>query len=173
MRWMKGPEGRHWLIALGALALVALVGLGIARAQAGPPAGGPCARGEGLLTSEDRQLLGDRFMQRLSEKIGLGAEQAQEIRAVFKSQRDQTQGDIQKLCEARLGFRQLMNQQNADPAAVRVAADQIKTLQGSLLDRRVETYLTLRSKLTAEQWAKWQELRQQWGSRYRRHRPVS
>jgi Spy/CpxP family protein refolding chaperone len=112
-------------------------------------------------------------MQRLSEKIGLSAEQAQEIRAVFQAQRDQTRGDIQKLCEARLGFRQLMGRQDADPATLKAAADQIKALQGALLDRRVETYLALRSKLTAEQWAKWQEVRQHWGSRSRGHRPVS
>ena len=173
MGWMTEQESRRWVVAVGVLALVVLVGAGIARPQAGPPPGGPCARGEGLLTPEVRQLLGDRFMQSLSEKIGLSAEQAQEIRAVFQAQREQTRGDMQKLCESRLALRQQMGRQDADPAIVKAAADQIKALQGVLLDRRVDTYLTLRSKLTAEQWAKWQELRRSWGSHFRGRRPVS
>lgn len=159
MRWMKGWGTRHWVVALCVLALVALAGVGIARAQAGPAPGGPCARGEGLLTPEDRQLFGDRMMQRLSEKIGLTPEQAQEIRGLFESQRDRMRDDMQRLCETRQEFQQVMARQDATPEAVKAAAERLKGLQGALLDRRVESSLTLRSKLTPEQWAKWQELR--------------
>ncbi|MCX5735168.1 MAG: periplasmic heavy metal sensor [candidate division NC10 bacterium] len=173
MRWMKGWGGRHWVATLGVLAFVALAGMGIARAQGGPGPGGSCARGEGFLTPEDRQIFGDRVMQRLSEKIGLTPEVAQEIRGLFQSQRDRMRDDMQKLCEARQEFQQAMARQDATPEAVKAAAERLKSLQGALLDRRVENSLTLRSKLTAEQWAKWQEMRKGLGQHFRRHRSVS
>ncbi|HEX7549046.1 MAG TPA: hypothetical protein VF579_00555, partial [Candidatus Methylomirabilis sp.] len=115
MRWMKGWGSWHWVVALGVLAFVALAGMGIARAQGGPGPGGSCARGEGLLTPEDRQLFGDRMMQRLSVKIGLTPEQAQEIRGLFQSQRDRMRDDMQKLCETRQEFQQVMARQDATP----------------------------------------------------------
>ena len=173
MRWMKGWGSWHWVVALGVLAFVALAGMGIARAQGGPGPGGSCARSEGLMTPEDRQLLGDRMMQRLSEKLGLSPEQAQEIRNIFQSQRDRMRTDMQKFCEARHEFQQAMTRQEATPEAVKAAAEQLKALQGALLDRRVESSLTLRSKLTAEQWAKWQEMRKGWGRHVRGRRSVS
>lgn len=173
MRWMKGWGSRRRVVVLGAMLFVALAGMGIARAQGGPGPGGPCVRGEGLLTAEDRQLFGDRMMQRLSEKLGLTPEQAQEFRGLVESQRDRMRDDMQRLCETRQEFQQLMARQDATPEAVKAVADRLKSLQGALLDRRVESSLALRSKLTPEQWAKWQELRKGRGRHGQGHRSVS
>ena len=111
-----------------------------------------------------------RQKQRLSEKIGLTPEQAQEIRGLFQSQRDRMRDDMQKLCETRQEFQQVMARQDATPEAVKAAAERLKGLQGALLDRRVESSLTLRSKLTPERWAKWQEMRKGRGRHVQGHR---
>ena len=56
-------------------------------------------------------------------------------------------------------MRGLLDQQRSDPAALKLAAERVKALQGKLLDRRLDTVVALRSQLTPEQWAKWLELR--------------
>lgn len=160
-------------VVAGILVVTALVPIGVATAQPVPGGRGPCDRPEGLLSPEDRQLIGDRMMQRMQDRLGLTQEQANEIRGVIRSQRDQVRGERQKLCEARVELRQLLGRQDADPGAVKAVTERVKALQGGMLDRRVDTYLALRSKLTPEQWEKWRELRQEMGGRLHRRGPVS
>ena len=161
-----------WFVVVGLLVVAALAPIGVATAQPGPGGRGPCDRPEGLLSPEDRQLIGDRMMQRVQDRLGLTQEQANEIRGVVRSQRDQGRGELQKLCEARVELRQLLGRQDADPAAVKAVTERVKVLQGGMLDRRVATYLALRSKLTPEQWEKWRELRREMGGRFHRRGPV-
>ena len=161
-----------WFVVVGLLVVTALAPIGVATAQPVPGGRGPCDRPEGLLSPEDRQLIGDRMMQRMQDRLGLTREQAYEIRGVIQSQRDQVRGERQKLCEARVELRQLLGRQDADPAAVKAVTERVKVLQGGMLDRRVDTYLALRSKLTPEQWEKWRELRREMGGRFHRRGPV-
>jgi Spy/CpxP family protein refolding chaperone len=170
---MKRNSGRLIVVGVAVLALLSGMNPAVAQAQPGPGRGGPCARPEALLSPEDRQLIGDRMMQRVQEKLGLSQDQVNEIRTVLRSQRDQARGEIQKLCEARVELRQFLGRQDADPAALKEVTERVKALQGGLLDRRVDTYLALRSKLTAEQWQQWRELRHKMGHRFRGHGPVS
>jgi len=164
--------GRRLVIA-GVLWVMVLAPIGIATAQPMPGGRGPCDRPEGLLSPEDRQLIGDRMIQRMQDRLGLTPEQATEIRGVLRSQRDQARGEIQKLCEARVEMGQLLGRQDADPAALKAVAERVKVLQSGMLDRRVDTYLALRSKLTPEQWEKWRELRREMGGRSHRRSRVS
>jgi len=166
-RWRLGVS------ILLTITLAILAWIGMAAAQPGPGRGGPCVRPERLLTPEDRQFIGDRMMQRIQEKLGLTQEQANEIRGVLESQRDQARADLQKLCQVRLEMRQLLGRQDADPATLKEVTDRVKALQGALLDRRVDAYLTLRSKLTPEQWEQWRALRHKMGHRFRGRGPVS
>jgi Spy/CpxP family protein refolding chaperone len=156
-----------------ACVLVAMLlgSLAVAQAQPGPRPGGPCARPEGLLTPEDRQLFADRILERMKERLGLSAEQAQQLRALFQSRRGQVQETIKRLCEARVEFQQVLRQAETDAAALRGAADRLKSAQGAMLDQRVETSLAVKGVLTAEQWTKWQELRRHWGRRGRGPHP--
>jgi Spy/CpxP family protein refolding chaperone len=119
----------------------------------------------GYLTDDDREALGRIFMRRAQERLGLNDQQAEDIQAALKTMRDDSRADLQALCLARQDLRQLLAKQDSDPAALRAAADRVKALQGKLLDRRVEGQLALRSKLTADQWAKWLELRKGMGHR--------
>jgi Spy/CpxP family protein refolding chaperone len=161
------------LVIVGVLWVLMVAPIGIVTAQ--PMAGGrgPCDRPEGLLSPEDRQLIGDRMMQRTQDRLGLTQEQATEIRGVLRSQREQARGEMQKLCEARVELGQLLGRQDTDPTAVKAVTERVKVLQGGMLDRRVDTYLALRSKLTPEQWEKWRALRSEMRGRFHRRGPVS
>jgi Spy/CpxP family protein refolding chaperone len=169
MRFVTG----RWLVIAGILWVMVLAPIGMATAQPMPAGRGPCDRPEGLLSPEDRQLIGDRMMQRMQDRLGLTPDQATEIRGVLRSQRDQARGDLQKLCEARVELGQLLGRQDADPATVKAVGERVKVLQGGMLDRRVDTYLALRSKLTPEQWEKWRALRSEMRGRFHRRGPVS
>jgi Spy/CpxP family protein refolding chaperone len=118
------------------------------------------------LTNDDREAIRKVFQDRMKERLALTDQQAAQIQTLFTSQRDQVRADIQALCEARVEIRRLLDQQNSDPAALKSAAERVKTLQGKLLDRRLDTVVALRSQLTPEQWAKWLELRKGRGHRW-------
>lgn len=156
----------QWVLAVTAIAAIGGSGAVAARAQQGPGAAGPCARPEGFLTHGDREAIGKVVRERIKEKVGLSDEQADQIRAVLQSRRDESRADVQALCEARVELRRLLGQQNSDPAALKAAADRVKSLQGKLLDRRLDTMIAVRSQLTADQWAKWIELRKGMGHRW-------
>ena len=81
------------------------------------------------------------------------------MRTMMQSRRDEARADVQALCEARVELRRLLEQQNSAPADLKAAADRVKSLQGKFLDRRLDTVIALRSQLTADQWAKWTDLR--------------
>ena len=135
-------------------------------AQQGP--GGFRARDglEGFLTPEDREAIGRIVLQRAKERLGLSDQQAEQIRAIVQARQDEARADIQALRQARADLRQLLERQDADPAALKAAAERLKILQGKLLDRRLDTLLALRSQLTPDQWAKWVELRKARGHRW-------
>lgn len=159
--------------ALVLTAILALAGSSVvvAQAQQAPAPASLCARPGRLLTNDDREAIRKVFRDRMKERLALTDQQAGQIQALFNSRRDEARADIQALCEARVKMRQLLDQQNSDPVALRDAAGNVKMLQGKLLDRRLDTVVALRSQLTPEQWAKWLELRKgrghRWGGRGR------
>jgi Spy/CpxP family protein refolding chaperone len=154
--------------ALVSTAILALAGssVGVAQAQQAPAPASMCARPERLLTTDDREAIQKVYRDRVKEKLGLTDQQAAQIQTLLDAQRDQVRADIQALCEARVEMRRLMDQQTSDPVALKSAAERVKTLQGKLLDRRLDALVALRSQLTPEQWAKWLELRKGRGHRW-------
>ncbi len=164
--------GRRWLVMMMAMVVVmAGIGVAVAWAQQAPSPAGPCARPQGLLTSDDREAIGQMFFQRVKERLSLSDQQAEQMRTMLRSRRDEARADIQALCEARVELRGLLDRQDSDPAALKTVAERVKALQGKLLDRRLETAVALRSQLSADQWAKWVELRKTMGHRWMRHAP--
>jgi len=154
--------------ALVTAAIIAMAGstVVVAQAQQAPAPASICARPERFLTNDDREAIQKVFRDRMKERLALTDQQAEQIQTLINSQRDQARADIQALCEARVEMRRLLDQQNSDPAAMRSAAERVKTLQGKLLDRRLDTVVALRSQLTPEQWTKWLELRKDRGHRW-------
>ena len=160
-------SNRWWIVPAAALLAAGLGEAAVAQAQQAPGPGGPCQRPAGLLSSDDREAIRQIRFNRLKEKLGLSDQQAQTFQATMKAMWAGARPDVQALCEARLEMRQLMAQQDSDPTAVKAAGERVKALQAKLLDRRLDSYLTLRSQLTPDQWAKWVELRMQAGGRFR------
>lgn len=162
-------SGRWWAVVAVALVAAGMGGAAVAGGQQGPDPAGPCARGGPFLTGDDREAIGRVILNRAKEKLGLGDQQAEEIWAALKAMRDDARGDLQALCEARMELRRLMGEQDSDPAALRAVSDRVKALQAKLLDRRLDAYVTLRGKLTPEQWTKWVEFRKERAGRWRAH----
>lgn len=156
----------QWALVLTVIAAIGGSGVVVAQAQQAPAAASICARPERLLTNDDREAIGKVFRDRIKEKLGLSDQQAEQIRTVLQSRRDEARADVQALCEARVELRQLLQQQNSDSAALKAAADRVKSLQGKFLDRRLDTVIALRSQLTPDQWTKWIELRRGMGHRW-------
>ncbi len=171
---MKATHRGWWQLVLvvGIFVVSGVGGVAAVQAQQGPGPGGPCARAQGLLTPDDREAIGRMILQRTKERVGLSDQQAEQIRTMLQSRRDETRTDLQALCEARMELRQLLDRQDSDPAALKTVGERVKALQGKLLDRRLETVVAIRSQLTPDQWAKWVELRKQaarrWMGRARR-----
>jgi Spy/CpxP family protein refolding chaperone len=127
-----------------------------------------CQRSERhLLTAEDREAVAGVVWARLKERLGLSDQQAGDVQATVRAQRDARRADLRQLCEARHELRALMAQAAVDPAALRAVADRVKAAESQLIDHRLDGYLALRQQLTPEQWEKWRALRRE--MRPRRH----
>jgi Spy/CpxP family protein refolding chaperone len=149
-----------WLLA-GALVLgVAAGGSGTAVAQQAPT---PPAQRQPLLTPDDRAAMGQIFWHRMQEQLGLSDQQVSDIRTLLQNQRDASRTDVQALIAAQRQFRTLLQQPTAAPDAIQSAAAQAKSLRDQLFDRRLQTQLAIRSKLTPDQLAKWAEMRKGMG----------
>ena len=157
----------RWVWVAAVLGVLATVPGGMAAwAQQAPDPAARCAGPRGALTPEDREAIGRIFMNRTKERLGLTEQQAEEVRTVLRAMRDDARPDFQAMCEARLEMRRLLEQQDSDPAALKAAGDRVKAVMSKLVDRRLEAQIALRSKLTADQWAKWLELRKERGHRF-------
>lgn len=158
-----GPSG--WAVA-GALVLgLASGGAGLAGAQQAPPAPASPPQAGRLLTPEDRAAMAQIFWSRAQVVLGLTDQQVAEIRTLLEGQRTAVRGDVQALVTARRQLQELLGQSTADSAAIQAAAAQVKALRDSLFDRRLQTQLALRAKLTPEQLTRWIELRRGMGPR--------
>ena len=153
-------ESAWWWVAGGILGLLAMVGMlsGVEAAAAGGPEGAG-GRGARILTPEDREAIAQVVGKRIQEQVGLSQEQWESVRTILRTTREKARADFGTLRQAQRELRTLLASPVLDSAAVKGLADQIKTLQGALLDRRIETVAALRSALTPEQWERWQTLR--------------
>ena len=142
--------------------------LGTAGAQPAPASPRPAQRAR-LLTPEDRAAMQQIFWHRMQQRLGLADQQVADIRNELQSRRDASKADVQSLFAARKQLRTVMQQPNASSADIQTAANQVKQAQDKLFDQRLQTRLAIRSKLTADQLAKWTELRKDMGPRMRRH----
>lgn len=141
---------------MGVLVVAGLLSSAEAAPVGGSGAGG---RGAGILLPEDRQAIAEVVGKRIQERLGLSQEQWEDIRATLKATREKARTDFRALRQAQADLRTLLANPGADPGALKAAAEQVKALQGAFVDRRIETVLALRSKLTSEQWERWQTLR--------------
>lgn len=160
---MDRMRARRWCMGglTLAVAVAPLLGWQLAAAHYASEPAGPCAARQGASTRQDREAVDGILMRRAQERLGLTDGQAEAIRAVLRAMRDDTWVDRRALCEARVALRRLQGRRDSDPAAVESAGDRVKALMAKLMHRRVEAQIAIRATLSADQWAKWLEFRQQ------------
>ena len=97
---------------------------------------------------------------RLAERIGLGEEQQEQIRAlVYDGARRMI--DFKAAADrAGLDLAEVVNSSRFDPQAVRAAYAAFQTARQKLENERFEMLLAVRQVLTNEQWQKLQEIKQ-------------
>ncbi len=157
---------------VGVIAVGILAGTAVAFAQSAPPPGPPApGQHQGVLTPEDRQAMAQIFWNRMQAQLGLSDQQVADIRNIVQNQRQAMRTDFQALREARKQLRDAMQDPTKDASAIQAAAAKVNTLQSDLFMKRINNRLEIRSKLTADQLAKWIELRKsmrpRWGGQHR------
>ncbi len=97
--------------------------------------------------------------QRLAERVGLSADQQQQIRdLVYEGARRMI--DLKAAVDrAGLDLAELVNSSDFDPEAVREAHAAFQTARHKLANERFEMLLEVRQVLTNEQWQKLEELK--------------
>jgi hypothetical protein len=163
MKVMDALRGHQWAargLAL-AVAVAPVLGWQLAAARYAPEPAGPCAGRHGVLIPQDRGGVGRIRMRRAQERLGLSDRQAEAIQAVLREMRDDTRTDRRALCEAQAELLRLQGRWGSDPAAVEAAGDRVRALMAKLVHRQVAAQITIRSTLSADEWAKWLEFRQQ------------
>lgn len=130
---------RRTILALGGIAGAALL---VAQAQARPP--GPPPMGDGAMRAVMQMLhdgdLSDAQHEQAREQMKAGHDSAE-------STLDQLRAANDELTAALLGSTP------PDDATLRAALDRIATLRSALVDQQVQTALTIRGLLSAEQLA--------------------
>ncbi len=95
-----------------------------------------------------------RLLERAKEKLGLTDEQAAQIKAVLKSEKDNITSLLTRLHDARAGLRGAIQASGATEASVRVAAAKVAAVQADMAVERLKLHGKISAILTAEQQAK-------------------
>jgi Spy/CpxP family protein refolding chaperone len=109
--------------------------------------------------------------QRLAERVGLSAEQQQQIRdLVYEGARRMI--DLKAAVDlAGLDLAEVVNSSDFDPQVVREAYAAFQTARKKLENERFEMLLDVRQVLTTEQWQKLQELKRRMQQMRQQRRP--
>ncbi len=109
--------------------------------------------------------------QRLADRVGLSAEQQQQIRdLVYEGARRMI--DLKAAVDlAGLDLAEVVNSSDFDPKAVRASYAAYQTARKKLENERFEMLLDVRQVLTTEQWQKLQELKRRMQQMRQQRRP--
>jgi Spy/CpxP family protein refolding chaperone len=130
---------RRRILVLGGLAGAMVL---VAQAQARPP--GPPPMADGAM----------RAVMAMTHGAGLTDAQHDQVRATLKAARTDVEASIDALRDANEQLTaQLLDSTPPDEAALRASLDKIASLRASLLEHQVQTALTVRGMLSAEQLA--------------------
>jgi Spy/CpxP family protein refolding chaperone len=95
-----------------------------------------------------------RLLERAKEKLGLTDEQAVQIKAVLKSEKDNITSLLTRLQDAHAGLREAIQSSDATEASVRVAAAKVAAVEADMAVERLKLHGKISPMLTAEQQAK-------------------
>lgn len=148
------------------LAAVVAGGLGAGLVYAMPPGGGEhCAHDRGLSFGR-HGMDSEMRIDRMSEFLGLNAEQRRQVRAIVDKARPQSRNLRDKLRDNHQQLRALMQQDNPNGSDVRKLADAQGKLIADQIVQRTKMQSDIRAILTPEQRAKLQQ-------RFGRRAPLS
>lgn len=97
---------------------------------------------------------GERDHEKMFKKLNLNDTQMQQLKEIHKNTQEQVKPLRDDLKKAHQALRDALAADTPDMAAVAQIKDQIKTLQGQLLDLRVDSMSKTRQILTPEQFKK-------------------
>lgn len=104
-----------------------------------------------------------RFLERAKEKLGVTDEQATQIKAVLKGDKENITSLISRLHDARTGLRQAVQSSDATEASVRAASAKVATVESDLAVERLKLYGKISPILTADQREKLNAMQNQRG----------
>ena len=105
-----------------------------------------------------------------AQELGLSQDQLTALRKSHQTFQDERLRIRNSINTARLELDALLNADNVDADAVRDKTEQLQDLKADLENKRVEHQLDLREILTAEQYRKLEEMRDQWRNMRRGNR---
>ena len=92
-----------------------------------------------------------RYLKKMAAKLGLSAEQKQEIKAIIKKERPAVQPILQQLQTERRALRALVQAQTVDEPAIRAQAARVAAVEADMAVQRAHTAHEVRAILTPEQ----------------------
>jgi Spy/CpxP family protein refolding chaperone len=101
-----------------------------------------------------------RLLERAKEKLGLTDEQAAQIKAILKSEKENLTGLMTRLHDVRSGLREAIRSANATEASVRSASAKVAAVEADLAVERLKLYGKISPILTDDQRAKLADLAQ-------------
>ncbi|HLP77829.1 MAG TPA: Spy/CpxP family protein refolding chaperone, partial [Candidatus Paceibacterota bacterium] len=98
-----------------------------------------------------------QLLQRAREKLDLTDEQAAQIKAVLKEDKETLRGLLSRMHEARSGLREAIHAEGATPDSVRAASAKVAAVESDLAVERLKLFGKISPILTAEQREKLQQ----------------
>ena len=90
-------------------------------------------------------------LQRGKEKLGITDEQAKQIKAVIKADKDNIKGLVTKLRDARTGMRETIRASNANETSVRAASAKVAAIEADVAVERMKLFAKISPILTDAQ----------------------
>jgi Spy/CpxP family protein refolding chaperone len=127
------------------------------------------------VTADHAHSQGD-FSQHLAQKLGLSAEQTQQVQGVFANHKAELNTEVDRLKTAKTALFEAVHADTFDESAVRAAAANVAQVEADLAVTRAKMASEVRSVLTPDQQAKAKEMlanhrdrAQKWGDRAQHH----
>ncbi|MFH1772042.1 MAG: periplasmic heavy metal sensor [Candidatus Omnitrophota bacterium] len=99
----------------------------------------------------------EETMKKVMDEIGLTEPQREQIKE-YRSQHKEVSGQLRmELKEKKKQLREELTKTDSNEAALRGLADEIKRIQGQIIDHKIESILEMKKIMTPEQYQKFKE----------------
>lgn len=130
------------------LSVLAVVGVGWATIE---PAWASKAISDTLIDKDLENALRNHFQKRFFNLIDATDEQKKELSAILTAQAEEASSIRQEMKGEAMNVSDLLADESASDEQIKQSVEKIRGLRDKLQDKRLETFLKVRSKLTADQ----------------------